>query len=281
MGRPLLPMIGKRFGRLLVVSRAPDVAHGVPRWNCLCDCGETVVVIGYNLRISTRPTRSCGCLGRSDRPKWTTEEIKKLRSGETFGIDRSRSSIAQKATSLGLVEPRPFVDADRIRQLNEAGKSDREIASALGVSTGAVNKRRRDMGLPSNAWNEAHRRANASHCRRLVEDGVSTNIGANINRMCKKFATEHGWPDNLKPSRIRILNVLAVVGVPIGTRDLADLCGLQTTGSLTPMLADLRRSDLVVSLRGQSDHSRAQAHALGLAALKILERRADAEQKSN
>lgn len=53
-----------RFGRLVVIERVPTVAtpkgtkHS--RWLCLCDCGETSVALGTNLRRGT--TRSCGCL---------------------------------------------------------------------------------------------------------------------------------------------------------------------------------------------------------------------------
>ena len=56
-------MLGKRFGMLTVVSRAPS--HKVPSgsvydmWNCVCDCGRTTVSFGRNLRIGA--TKSCGC----------------------------------------------------------------------------------------------------------------------------------------------------------------------------------------------------------------------------
>lgn len=57
-------MLGKRFGRLTVVSRAPS--HRVPSgpvldaWNCVCDCGGSTVSLGRNLRSGG--TQSCGCL---------------------------------------------------------------------------------------------------------------------------------------------------------------------------------------------------------------------------
>lgn len=57
-------MVGQRFGRLVVQSLIDDVASSdVPtRWKCLCDCGNTVVVRGYNL--VSGGTKSCGCLMR-------------------------------------------------------------------------------------------------------------------------------------------------------------------------------------------------------------------------
>lgn len=52
-------MVGLRFGRLVVLSR-DSRNHVDPRWLCRCDCGDTAVVIGRNLRCGN--TRSCGCL---------------------------------------------------------------------------------------------------------------------------------------------------------------------------------------------------------------------------
>lgn len=56
-------MLNKKFGTLTVVSRAPS--HKIPSgsvydmWNCICDCGNTTVSFGRNLRNGT--TSSCGC----------------------------------------------------------------------------------------------------------------------------------------------------------------------------------------------------------------------------
>lgn len=55
----LIDLTGERFGRLLVVERAEN--HGkLPAWWCICECGETVKVLGCNLR--TGHTKSCGCV---------------------------------------------------------------------------------------------------------------------------------------------------------------------------------------------------------------------------
>lgn len=49
---------GQRFGRLVVVSRAPNVGE-VVRWLCRCDCGNERIVRRNALG---RRTKSCGCL---------------------------------------------------------------------------------------------------------------------------------------------------------------------------------------------------------------------------
>lgn len=60
---------GKRYGRLLVIERHDPAKHGPyylttqnALWVCRCDCGETTVVMGCNLRRGL--VKSCGCLRR-------------------------------------------------------------------------------------------------------------------------------------------------------------------------------------------------------------------------
>ena len=51
---------GKRFGRLVVVSKTDDRIHRHVLWKCLCDCGKECLVSSNSL--STGRTQSCGCL---------------------------------------------------------------------------------------------------------------------------------------------------------------------------------------------------------------------------
>jgi len=69
-----LNLVGKRFGRLLVIRDAgnrirPD-GNKESMWECLCDCGNTKVIMGTNLRWGD--TNSCGCYNK--------EKVKALRS---------------------------------------------------------------------------------------------------------------------------------------------------------------------------------------------------------
>lgn len=59
----IINLVGRKFGRLTVESRAPDVTKGgtrIIRWLCLCSCGQRIEVRGRSLRSGN--TRSCGCL---------------------------------------------------------------------------------------------------------------------------------------------------------------------------------------------------------------------------
>lgn len=62
----MIDLTGKRFGKLTVIKRdgTYEKPCGVkqPTWLCACYCGNTVVVIGTNLRSGR--TVSCGCMQR-------------------------------------------------------------------------------------------------------------------------------------------------------------------------------------------------------------------------
>lgn len=77
MNEPILPQIqpitnpkikditGQRFGRLVALGYVGNILMGKKNapfagWLCRCDCGNTKVVIGSNLRLGY--TQSCGCL---------------------------------------------------------------------------------------------------------------------------------------------------------------------------------------------------------------------------
>lgn len=61
-----LDLIGRVFGRLTVVSKAPSIVGGntVKRfwgaWNCICECGNTKVV--KTTHLTKGQVSSCGCL---------------------------------------------------------------------------------------------------------------------------------------------------------------------------------------------------------------------------
>ena len=64
-----------RFARLTVLSDLDSDIYGNKKWLCICDCGESVSVLGTNLRRNL--TRSCGCL-QKDIAKTTFTKLKTI-----------------------------------------------------------------------------------------------------------------------------------------------------------------------------------------------------------
>lgn len=65
-GANKLKLSGIKFGRLTVIDEHPVRSNRQVKWNCLCECGNKVVVTGTNLKSGI--TKSCGCY-RIDRIK--------------------------------------------------------------------------------------------------------------------------------------------------------------------------------------------------------------------
>jgi hypothetical protein len=55
-----LSLVGKHFGRLIVLKLQPSNSCGDSMWLCKCHCGEHKTVRGMSLKLGA--TKSCGCL---------------------------------------------------------------------------------------------------------------------------------------------------------------------------------------------------------------------------
>jgi len=78
---PLKNLVGQKFNRLTVLSRADNKGKKV-YWNCECECGNICTIRGFNL--TSNKTKSCGCYntdkikermttcsGMTNTPEWT------------------------------------------------------------------------------------------------------------------------------------------------------------------------------------------------------------------
>ena len=115
-------LIGKKFGRLTVISRAKDYISptGVASamWECKCDCGNTVIAHGGNLKRGK--SLSCGCLAK----ELATERYLDDLTGRVFG----------KLTVLSRAKDRVSVNGSHSvmwRCKCECGKTTVVSASAL------------------------------------------------------------------------------------------------------------------------------------------------------
>ena len=79
----LIELTGRRFGRLVVLERAPyNDGQNKSVWTCRCDCGKVINVSGYHLRRGK--TQSCGCY----RHEMASQRYKKI--GTTHGLCYTR-----------------------------------------------------------------------------------------------------------------------------------------------------------------------------------------------
>lgn len=98
--RQLIDLTGQVFGRLTVLSRGDDyispTGNALPMWNCLCDCGNKVSVLGGSLKRGS--SLSCGCLAKELTSSRSLEDL----SGKVFGkltvLSRAMDRVAKSGT---------------------------------------------------------------------------------------------------------------------------------------------------------------------------------------
>lgn len=82
-------LTGKKFGKLAVVSRAENNNKNQSMWNCVCECGERKIVLGYSL--TSGKTRSCGCQRKESAHKVHFDDLSGVRFGKLIVIERAEN----------------------------------------------------------------------------------------------------------------------------------------------------------------------------------------------
>lgn len=83
-----MDLIGKKFGKLTVIKKS-----SVSSWLCRCDCGNEITVC--TSKLTSKHTRSCGCLFRKSTQK--ALETKK----------RNKKEILKKQVLALVLNPEP------------------------------------------------------------------------------------------------------------------------------------------------------------------------------
>lgn len=60
MSRKIKNLLGKKYGKLLVIEQLEERKNNKVVWKCKCDCGNTTNVVGTQLTNGN--TKSCGCI---------------------------------------------------------------------------------------------------------------------------------------------------------------------------------------------------------------------------
>lgn len=85
-----------KFGRLMVLERGPNTAHGRATWLCSCVCGVTKNIKSENLTRTRGATESCGCI-QSETRKLNGEKVGRLQQHEYSGSEYPREKSTWRA----------------------------------------------------------------------------------------------------------------------------------------------------------------------------------------
>ena len=134
-------MLGKRYGRLTVISRAPNVHKKIACWEVQCDCGNIFTVRGSCLR--TGNTKSCGCQRRYSASTRTLKDL----TGKQFG----RLTVVSRAPN------KPNLRHTQWNVLCQCGVEKvvqgTSLRSGLVKSCGCLNTEQRGENSPT--WNSS------------------------------------------------------------------------------------------------------------------------------
>ncbi len=168
--RPRKDYIGAVFGRLTVLSAAPDIPRPdggvIQAWNCLCECGNKTNVRAVGLLGGK--TKSCGCLrvevsrekctvhGLKERPEYIVWKGMRQRcndaksdnyayyGGRGIKVDPRWDSFEQFFSDMG---PRP--EGLTIERLDNNGNYCVENCIWADMSTQSLNQRPRGSCKPN------------------------------------------------------------------------------------------------------------------------------------
>lgn len=174
-------------------------------------------------------------------------------------IGRTNRSVYQFAGRLGLSEKRPPLGESFDRQLGQMhkrGLTDTAIAEKLGCERHAVGDHRRKLGLPDNTLSQWRRRQVAKKTREQLSKAGLPSLAAVRIKSFRDRARAAGWPEELRPRAVQILNTLWDRG-PMTRRELAEAIGMPWKGSRKSLvsndpegsyLAHLIKRGLVINL---------------------------------
>jgi hypothetical protein len=241
-------------------------------------------------------------LGLGEKRRFSEADVAYVRAhaGEPVraiaaALGRTMSSVHQLRNRLGLSAKRPQHGdefAAFIREKHAEGWSDAETAAAYGAATGrAINRRtvgiwRRKLGLPDNAFSERRIRKVREKTREQLAAAGLPSLAAVRVKAFRDYARRYGWPEDLRPRQVQILNSLMARG-PMTRPQIAEAIGMAWRGSRASLkgndpegsyLANLMKRGLVVQL-GRVVKGKGRGHSINLYAVPLwTERNCDGQQ---
>ena len=201
------------------------------------------------------------------------------RAASRFGVARPIERVVGKE-----------LDA-HIRDHHSQGWSDSEITNAWNathpktICRRHLSERRRHLGLKSNANNERHRQRVAAKTQEQLKEAGCNSLAEVRAKAYRKFARDRGWPEDLRPREVQIMDLLYERG-PHTRRGIAEgigwntqrdqrtwlCCGKYGRGSY---LANLMARGLVIRLSGRVVKGESSGKSCYLYAIPIYILRGD------
>jgi hypothetical protein len=155
-------------------------------------------------------------------------------------LGRSESSIHQARVRMGLcgkLAPHGTELEAFIRQKHKLGWSDNEIAAAYSklhpdckpVDRHVIGDRRKLWRLPENTFSEHRRRRVAEKTAEQMRKAGLPALSHLRLAVWREQARRQGWPEDLSPPYIKVLNALWDLG-PQTRRELVERCGFRWRG---------------------------------------------------
>ena len=189
---------------------------------------------------------------RTPRRTWRPAELDFLRTHASWPaqqvatyLGRTVRGVYSARATLGLVRPKadfgPAFEAF-VREKNADGWPDAEIARAWKCDRHAVGTRRRKLGLPCHACCTGKPSARVRDqvrqrtSEQLARAGLPS-IGHLRKEAFRARAVAAGWPEDLRPRAVQILNALWDRG-PMTRREIADAIGMPWKGSRKSLVSN-------------------------------------------
>lgn len=201
---------------------------------------------------------------RCKRRHWTPLESARLRRDYgrvpvekiAASLGRTTGSVYQRAAKLRLNKSSRIdwtcLDAE-IRLLHAGGWTDAEICATLGRIAGrhvgreAVGARRRVLGLPHNGFSEHRRRTVAAKTKEQLDRAGVATLAELRCQAWGDAARRCGWPRDLRPRAVQILNTLFQRG-PMTRRQISDAVGMPWKGSRRSLVSNDREGTYLWNL---------------------------------
>lgn len=131
-------LTGQKFGQLTAIAPAGKDKHGSYRWQYLCECGNTTIVLSGNLRKGH--TVSCGCAWTDWVTKLRGEDLTGKQFARLYVLGRSNGSYWLCRCSCGEVAE---VRKDHLLtgMIQSCGCWQKEVCRTHGLSKTAEYRR--------------------------------------------------------------------------------------------------------------------------------------------